>query len=102
VEDHPGYVNGKWERKESWLKIVRDIKHQRLTFSHLIVADGHWTVLGEFRSTGEEPWCWTQVHRCSRRAAERVQEKAAKLLKAMPLSPVPEDRAEAADTLMRD
>jgi hypothetical protein len=47
----------------------------------------------------------------------RVQEKAAKLLKAMayaktqaecvsgsamPLSPVPEDRAEGADTLMRD
>ncbi len=48
---------------------------------------------------------------------KRVQEKAAKLLKAipyaktqaecvsgsaMPLSPIPEDRAEAADTLMRD
>ena len=72
-KDHPGYVNGKWERKESWLKIVRDIKYQRLTFSQLIVADGHlgiWTVLGEFHPTGEEPWCWTQVHQCSRRVVE--------------------------------
>lgn len=74
-------------------------------------------MLGEFHPTGEEPWCWTQVHQCLDVLPKRVQEKAAKLLKtipyaktqaecvsgsAMPLSPIPEDRAEAADTLMRD
>ena len=119
-KDHPGYVNGKWERKESWLNIVGDIKYQRFTFSQLIVADGHlgiWTVLGEFHPTGESRGAGHKFTNVLDVLPKRVQEKAAKLLKAipyattqaecvsvsaMPLSPIPEHRAEAADTLMRD
>lgn len=52
--------SGDHESKESWLKLLHDLKHRKLTFPRLTVTDGHlgiWVTLGETRPTGEEQRC---------------------------------------------
>ena len=52
---------GERESKESWLKVLRDLKARGLKFPHLTVADGHlgiWAALGEIHPTGDEQRCW--------------------------------------------
>lgn len=113
--------SGERESKESWLKILRDLKHRGLTFPRLTVADGHlgiWAACGEIHPTGEEQRCWNhKITNVLDDLPKRVQQKAAELLKAMPYA---ETKAEcerrrdefvqtyrrterkAVDTLLRD
>jgi transposase-like protein len=49
--------SGERESKESWLTLLRDLKHRGLTFPRLTVADdylGIWSALGEIHPTGEK------------------------------------------------
>jgi transposase-like protein len=113
--------SGERESKESWLKLLRDLKHRGLTFPRLTVADGHlgiWSAFGEIHPTGEEQRCWNhKITNVLDDLPKRVQQKAAELLKAMPYA---ETKAEcerrrdefvrtyrrtegkAVDTLLRD
>jgi putative transposase len=113
--------SGERESKESWLKILRDLKHRGLTFPRLTVADGHlgiWAAVGEIYPTGEEQRCWNhKITNVLNDLPRRIQPQAAELLKAMPYA---ETKAEcerrrdefvqtyrrteknAVDTLLRD
>ena len=49
------------ESKESWLTLLRDLKHRGLTFPRLTVADGHlgiWAAFGEIHPTGAGQRGW--------------------------------------------
>ena len=49
--------SGERKRKESWLTLLRDLKHRGRTFPRLTVADGHlgiWAAFGEMHPTGAE------------------------------------------------
>lgn len=113
--------SGERESKESWLKILRDLKHRGLTFPRLTVADGHlgiWAAVGEIHPAGEEQRCWNhKITNVLNDLPRRVQPQATELLKAMPYA---ETKAEcerrrdefaqtyrrteknAVDTLLRD
>jgi transposase-like protein len=113
--------SGERESKESWLKILRDLKHRGLTFPRLTVADGHlgiWAAVGEIYPTGEEQRCWNhKITNVLNDLPRRIQPQAAELLKALPYA---ETKAEcerrrdefvqtyrrteknAVDTLLRD
>jgi len=113
--------SGERESKESWLKILRDLKHRGLTFPRLTVADGHlgiWAAVGEIHPTGAEQRCWNhKITNVLNDLPRRIQPQAAELLKAMPYA---ETKAEcerrrdefvqtyrrteknAVDTLLRD
>lgn len=79
---------GERKRKESWLKLLRDLKHRGLTFPPVTVADGHlgiWAAFGEMHPTGAEQRCWN--HKITNVLNDRpktVQRQAANRLKAMP------------------
>lgn len=114
-------ASGERESKESWLKLLRALKHRGLTFPRLTVADGHlgiWAAFGEIHPTGEEQRCWNhKITNVLDDLPKRVQQKAAEWLKAMPYA---ETKAEcerrrdefvrtyrrtegkAVDTLLRD
>lgn len=113
--------SGERESKESWLKLLRDLKNRGLTFPRLTVADGHlglWAALGEIHPTGEEQRCWNhKITNVLDDLPKKAQPKAGELLKAMPYA---ETKAEcerrrdefvrtyrrtegkAVDTLLRD
>lgn len=113
--------SGERESKESWLKLLRDLKRRGLTFPRLTVADGHlglWAALGEIHPTGEEQRCWNhKITNVLDALPKKAQPKAGELLKAMPYA---ETKAEcerrrdefvrtyrqtegkAVDTLLRD
>jgi putative transposase len=113
--------SGERESKESWLKLLRDLKNRGLTFPRLTVADGHlglWAALGEIHPTGEEQRCWNhKITNVLDDLPQKAQPKAGELLKAMPYA---ETKAEcerrrdefvrtyrrtegkAVDTLLRD
>jgi len=113
--------SGERESKESWLKLLRDLKGRGLTFPRLTVADGHlgiWAALGEIHPNGEEQRCWNhKITNVLDDLPTRVQQKAAEWLKTMPYA---ETKAEcerrrdefvrtyrrtegkAVDTLLRD
>lgn len=113
--------SGERESKESWLKILRALKHRGLIFPRLTVADGHlgiWAAFGEIHPTGEEQRCWNhKITNVLDDLPKKAQQKAAELLKAMPYA---ETKAEcerrrdefvrayrrtegkAVDTLLRD
>lgn len=113
--------SGERESKESWLKILRDLKHRGLTFPRLTVADGHlgiWAAVGEIYPTGEEQRCWNhKITNVLNDLPRRIPPQAAELLKAIPYA---ETKAEcerrrddfvqtyrrteknAVDTLLRD
>lgn len=80
--------SGERESKESWLKILRDLKHRGLTCPRLTVTDGHLGIgaaFGKIHPTGEEQRCWN--HKPTNvldNLPKRVQQKAAKWLRAMP------------------
>ena len=113
--------SGERESKESWLKILRALKHRGLTFPRLTVADGHvgiWSALGELHPTGEEQRCWNhKITNVLDDLPKRVQQKAAELLKTMPYAETKADcerrrddfvrtyrktEGKAVDTLLRD
>jgi len=80
--------SGERESKESWLKILRDLKHRGLTFPRVTVADGHlgiWAACGEIHPTGEEQRCWNhKITNVLNDLPKKAQQKAAELLKTMP------------------
>ncbi|HMS84470.1 MAG TPA: IS256 family transposase [Nitrospira sp.] len=113
--------SGERESKESWLKLLRDLKHRGLTFPRLTVADGHlgiWAACGEIHPTSEEQRCWNhKITNVLDALPKRVQLKAAEWLKAMPYAKTKAEcerrrdecvrtyrrtEGKAVDTLLRD
>lgn len=80
--------SGERESKESWLKVLRDLKARGLVFPKLTVADGHlgiWSALGEIHPTGDEQRCWNhKITNVLDDLPKKEQAAAAELLKAMP------------------
>ena len=80
--------SGERESKESWLKLLRDLKHRGLTFPRLTVADGHlgiWAACGELHPTGTEQRCWNhKVANVLNDLPKTVQRQADERLKAIP------------------
>ena len=80
--------SGERESKESWLKILRDLKVRGLKFPRLSVADGHlglWAALGEIHPQGDEQRCWNhKIVNVLNDLPKKEQAEAAELLKAMP------------------
>jgi len=87
--------SGQRESKESWLKVLRDLKARGLRLPRLTVADGHlgiWAALGELHPGGEEQRCWNhKIMNVLDDLPKKEQAQAAELLKAMPYA---ETRAE--------
>lgn len=113
--------SGERESKESWLKLLRDLKNRGLTFPRLTVADGHlglWAALGEIHPTGEEQRCWNhKITNVLDDLPKKAQPKAGELLKAMPYAETQAEcerrrdefvrtyrrtEGKAVDTLLRD
>jgi transposase-like protein len=80
--------SGEWESKESWLKLLLDLKHRGLTFPRLAVADGHlgiWAAFGEMHPAGTDQRCWNhKITNVLNDLPNTVQCQAAERLKAMP------------------
>ena len=80
--------SGERESKESWLKVLRDLKARGLKLPRLTVADGHlgiWAALGELHPEGEEQRCWNhKLTNVLDDLPKKQQPQAAELLKAMP------------------
>lgn len=113
--------SGERESKESWLKLLRDLKNRGLTFPRLTVADGHlglWAALGEIHPTGEEQRCWNhKITNVLDDLPKKAQPKAGEMLKAMPYAETQAEcerrrdefvrtyrrtEGKAGDTLLRD
>lgn len=113
--------SGERESKESWLKVLRDMKSRGLKFPKLTCADGAlgmWSALGEIHPAGEEQRCWNhKITNVLDDLPKKEQEKAGELLKAMPYADTKEKCEElrdefvdkyrksdkkAVDTLLRD
>jgi len=80
--------SGERESKESWLKVLRDLKARGLKLPKLTVADGHlgiWAALGELHPEGEEQRCWNhKIANVADDLPKKEQPRAIELLKAMP------------------
>jgi transposase-like protein len=80
--------SGKRESKESWLKLLLDLKQRGLTFPQLTVADGRlgiWAALGEIHPSGKEQRCWNRkIANVLDALPKKAQPKASELLKAIP------------------
>jgi transposase-like protein len=83
--------SGERESKESWLKVLRDLKSRGLKFPKLTVADGAlglWSALGEIHPQGDEQRCWNhKITNVMDDLPKREQPKAAEILKEMPYAP---------------
>lgn len=83
--------SGERESKESWLKILRDLKARGLKFPKLSVADGAlglWSALGEIHPTGEEQRCWNhKITNVLDDLPKKEQPKASEILKEIPYAP---------------
>jgi transposase-like protein len=79
--------SGKRESKESWLTLLRDLKHRGLTFPRLTVADGRlglWAALEEIHPSGEQQGCWNhKIVSVLKTFPKDTRPKASTLLKAM-------------------
>lgn len=79
--------SGERESKESWLKLLRDLKARGLKFPKVTVADGHlgiWAALGEINPQGDEQRCWNhKTVNVLDDLPKKEQPKATELLKAM-------------------
>lgn len=79
--------SGKRESKESWLKLLRDLKHRGLMFPRLTVADGRlglWAALDEIHPNGEQQGCWNRkIAGVLKTFPKDARPKASELLKAM-------------------
>lgn len=83
--------SGERESKESWLKILRDLKARGLKLPRLTVADGHlgiWAALGETHPDGEEQRCWNhKITNVLDDLPKKEQPHASELLKEMAYAP---------------
>ena len=79
--------SGKRESKESWLTLLRDLKHRGLTFPRLTVADGRlglWAALDEIHPSCEQQGCWNRkIASVLKTLPKDARPKASELLKAM-------------------
>lgn len=79
--------SGKRESKESWLTLLRDLKHRGLRFPRLTVADGRlglWAGLDEIHPSGEQQGCWNRkLATVLKTLPKDARPKASALLKAM-------------------
>lgn len=79
--------SGKRESKESWLKLLRDLKHRGLTFPRLTVADGRlglWAALDEIHPSSERQGCWNRkIASVLKTLPKDARPKASELLKTM-------------------
>jgi putative transposase len=82
---------GECESKESWLKVLRDLKGRGLKFPRLTVADGHlgiWAALGEIHPAGEEQRCWNhKIVNVLDALPKKEQPEATQRLRAMMYAP---------------
>lgn len=82
---------GERESKESWLKVLRDLKAHGLTFPRLTVADGHlgiWAALGEISPAGDEQRCWNhKIVNVLDALPKKEQPEATQRLRAMMYAP---------------
>jgi transposase-like protein len=97
--------SGERESKESWLKVLRDLKHRGLTFPRLTVADGHlgiWAALGEMHPAGEEQRCWNhKLANVLNALPRKAQPQAAAVLKAMPYAATQAECEQQRDAFVR-
>lgn len=79
--------SGKRESKESWLTLLRDLKHRGLTFPRLTVADerlGLWAALDEIHPSGAQQGCWNRkIATVLKTLPKEARPKAREQLKAM-------------------
>lgn len=82
---------GERESKESWLKMLRDLKGRGLKFARLTVADGHlgiWAALGEIAPAGDEQRCWNhKIVNVLDALPKKEQPEATQRLRAMMYAP---------------
>lgn len=82
---------GERESKESWLKVLRDLKTRGLKFPRLTVADGHlgiWAALGEIYPAGDEQRCWNhKIVNVLDVLPKKEQPEATQRLRAMMYAP---------------
>ena len=83
--------SGERESKESWLKIMRDLKSRGLNFPKLTVADGAlglWSALGEIHPSGDEQRCWNhKLTNVLDDLPKKEQARAGEILKEIPYAP---------------
>jgi putative transposase len=75
--------SGQRESKESWLRVLRDLRARGLQFPRLTVADGHlgiWAALGELHPDGDEQRCWNHKSVNVLDALPKKEQEAAKEL----------------------
>jgi len=113
--------SGERESKESWLKVLRNLRGRGLKFPKVTVADGHlgiWSALGELHPAGEEQRCWNhKIVNVLDDLPKKAQPEAIELLKAMPYAHTKADceklrdefvkkykksNSKATETLLRD
>jgi transposase-like protein len=86
-----GCESGERESKESWLKVLRDLKSRGLKFPALTIADGHlgiWAALGEIHPSGDEQRCWNhKIVNVLDALPKKEHPEAVELLKAMAYAP---------------
>ena len=83
--------SGERESKESWLKVLRDLKARGLKLPRLTVADGHlgiWAAMGELHPEGEESRPrrdWNhKITNVADDLPKKEQPRAREMLKAIP------------------
>lgn len=87
--------SGERESKESWLKVLRNLRDRGLKFPKATVADGAlgiWSALGEIHPTGDEQRCWNhKIVNVLDDVAKKEQLKASELLCEMPYAETKKD-----------
>ena len=82
---------GERESKESWLRVLRDLRERGLKFPRLTVADGHlgiWAALGEASPAGDEQRCWNhKIVNVLDVLPKKEQPEATQRLRAMMYAP---------------
>ncbi len=88
--------SGHRESKESWARVLRDLRRRGLNAPRLVVADGHlgiWGALAEVFPEGDEQRCWNhRIVNVLDQLPRKLQGPAKELLCAIPYA---ETRAEA-------
>ncbi|MDR4467765.1 MAG: IS256 family transposase [Nitrospira sp.] len=97
--------SGERESRESWLTLLRTLKHRGLRFPQLTVANGHlgiWAALGEAHPTGAEQRCWNhKLTNVLDALPKKAQPQAAEMLKAMPYAETQADCERRRDAFVR-
>jgi len=82
---------GERESKESWLRVLRDLRGRGLKFPRVTVADGNlgiWAALGESHPAGDEQRCWNhKIVNVLDALPKKQQPEATQRLRAMMYAP---------------